>query len=135
MRLHTEDKYFHLTLKGWFFLLGIAKSDGRLIMDVLKRLARTAVKYGLKPESIGPLTALTDGDYLARYLEFTRTWDSRPAKPKAQLCARKEWDRLLARMKPARMTERQATRHPATAKRTAPRRKDPPEPTAAGRED
>jgi len=92
-------------------------------MDALKQLARMAVKHGLTPEAIGPPAVFGDADYVARYLGFTRTWDSAPAKPKTQERARKEWDRLLARMETSNMTK--ASSHPGTgriATRIAPRR-------------
>ncbi len=47
-----------------------------MTMQVLRRLARAAVRYGIKPEDIGPISTFTDEDYMSKYLDNMRRWES-----------------------------------------------------------
>ena len=37
-------------------------------MTVLKELARQAIRYGLKPEDVGPVSTFTDDEYMRCYI-------------------------------------------------------------------
>jgi hypothetical protein len=58
-------------------------------MKLLKRLAQEAVKYGLKPEEIGPV--FNDDDYMACYLDTMKSWES----PSFYGCTAKHRERAL----------------------------------------
>jgi hypothetical protein len=76
-----------------------------MTMQVLRRLARAAVRYGVKPEDIGPISTFTDDDYMAKHLDNMQRWE-RPSfygcTAKHRLRARHEWDKVLARVEAAR---------------------------------
>lgn len=61
--------YFHPTPRHGLL-------DGGMTMQVLRRLARAAVRYGIKPEDIGPISTFTDEDYMSKYLDNMRRWES-----------------------------------------------------------
>jgi hypothetical protein len=65
-------------------------------------LARAAIRYGLVPEDIGPVSTFADEEYLANYLRFISRWKP----PSAYGCtqghrerARKAWAKMFAAMK------------------------------------
>ena len=41
-------------------------------MTVLKELAKEAIRYGLKPEDIGPVSTFTDDEYMRCYIGHLR---------------------------------------------------------------
>lgn len=70
-------------------------------MKMLKRLARAAVKYGVKPEDIGPLSTFADDDYLAKYLGSMKRWETPSfygCTAKHRERARREWDKVIAKV-------------------------------------
>jgi hypothetical protein len=71
-------------------------------VKILKRLAREAVKYGLKPEEIGPASTFIDDDYMANYLGTMESWETSSfygcsANHKER--ARRAWDKVIAKVK------------------------------------
>ena len=74
-------------------------------MQVLRRLARAAVRYGVKPEDIGPISTFTDDAYMAKYLDNMQRWET-PAfygcTAKHRERARREWDKMIAKVEAAR---------------------------------
>jgi hypothetical protein len=73
-------------------------------LTVLRRLARKATRYGVRPEDIGPVSTFTDEEYMARYLKHTMGRWRAPAvygvQPKDRERARGAWDKLIARVRP-----------------------------------
>ncbi|MGD0000537.1 MAG: hypothetical protein ABSE21_10600 [Bryobacteraceae bacterium] len=70
-------------------------------MQVLRRLAQAAVRYGVKPEDVGPISTFTDDAYMAKYLdnmrrEKTPAFNGSTAKHRER--ARREWDKVIARV-------------------------------------
>ena len=71
-------------------------------MTVLKELAKQAIRYGLKPEDIGPPSTFTDEEYMKGYIGHIRSF-----KPPASYGvsavhrerARKAWAKVFAEMK------------------------------------
>jgi hypothetical protein len=45
-------------------------------MTVLKELARQAIRYGLKPEDIGPVSTFTDDEYMRCYIGHLRGFEA-----------------------------------------------------------
>ena len=71
-------------------------------MKILKRLAREAVKYGLKPEEIGPKSTLSDDDYMTNYLGSMKGWETPSfygCTAKNRERARRAWDKTIAKVK------------------------------------
>jgi hypothetical protein len=75
------------------------------IVNILRMLARTAVRYGVKPEDIGPISIFTDDDYMTQYLGHMKRWKA----PSAYGCtakhrerARREWDKIIAKVEASR---------------------------------
>ena len=68
-------------------------------MTVLQKLARKAIRFGVRPEEIGPVSTFIDEKYMADYLRHIMgRWKSPAAygvQPKHQECARRAWDRLM----------------------------------------
>jgi hypothetical protein len=72
-----------------------------MAMKILKRLARAAVKYRVKPEDIGPLSTFRDDDYMAKYLGSMKGWEAPSfygCTAKHRKRARREWDKVIARV-------------------------------------
>jgi len=71
-------------------------------MTILQRLARKAIRYGVRPEEIGPCSAFTDEVYMALYLAHTMGRWRAPAvygvQPKHRERARRAWNKLIARI-------------------------------------
>jgi hypothetical protein len=70
-------------------------------MQVLRRLARAAVRYGVKPEDIGPLSTFADDDYMAQYLNNMQRWKTPSfygCTAKHQVRARRAWDRVISKV-------------------------------------
>jgi hypothetical protein len=71
-------------------------------MTVLRELARQAIRYGLKPEDIGPISTFTDLEYMRGYIRHIRS-----LKPPASYGvtdghrdrARREWRKLITKVK------------------------------------
>src|ERR1039458_4756711 len=43
-------------------------------MTTLKKLAKQAIRYGITPECIGPISTFTDEAYMKGYLGFIESW-------------------------------------------------------------
>jgi hypothetical protein len=71
-------------------------------MTVLKELARQAIRYGLKPEDIGPVSLFTDLEYKRCYVGHLRGLEA-PASFGVSAIhrerARKAWAKVFAEMK------------------------------------
>jgi hypothetical protein len=71
-------------------------------MTVLKQLARQAIRYGLKPEDIAPISTFTDLEYMRCYIGHLRGLES-PASFGVSAIhrdrARKAWAKAFAEMK------------------------------------
>jgi hypothetical protein len=71
-------------------------------MTVLKKLARQAIRYGLKPEDIGPVSTFTDLEYMRCYIGHLRGFEV-PASFGVSAIhrdrARKAWAKVFAEMK------------------------------------
>ena len=69
---------------------------------ILKELARQAIRYGLKPEDIGPVSTFTDDEYMRCYIGHLQGLES-PASfgvsDVHRARARKAWAKLIAEMK------------------------------------
>ena len=69
---------------------------------ILKELARQAIRYGLKPEEIGPASTFTDDQYMRCYIGHLRGFEA-PASYGVSAVhrdrARREWRKLIAKMK------------------------------------
>ena len=71
-------------------------------MTVLRELARQAIRYGLKPEDIGPVSIFRDDQYMKGYIGHIRSF-----KPPASYGvsdvqrdrARKAWAKVSAEIK------------------------------------
>ena len=71
-------------------------------MTVLKELARQAIRFGLKPEDIGPVSLFTDLEYMRCYIQHLKGLES-PASFGVTAIhrarARKAWAKVFAEMK------------------------------------
>jgi hypothetical protein len=69
---------------------------------ILKELARQAIRYGLKPEDIGPISTFTDLKYMRGYIGHLRGLEA-PASYGVSDAhrdrARKAWAKVFAEMK------------------------------------
>ena len=71
-------------------------------MTVLDKLARQAIRYGLKPEDIGPISTFTDGEYMRCYIGHLRGLESPASFGVSDVHrerARKAWAKVFAEMK------------------------------------
>jgi len=89
-------------------------------LTVLQKLARRAIRYGLKPEEIGPTSTFTDDEYMTNYLGSMDSWESPSfygCTAKHRDRARREWRKLVTKV---RANTRQAgSRRRVTASPTA----------------
>ena len=71
-------------------------------MTVLNDLARQAIRYGLKPEDIGPVSTFTDLEYMRCYIGHLKGLEA-PASFGVSAIhrerARKAWAKVFAEMK------------------------------------
>ena len=71
-------------------------------MTILKELARQAIRYGLKPEDIGPPSTFIDLEYMRCYIRHLRGFEA-PASfgvsATHRARARKAWAKVLVEMK------------------------------------
>ncbi len=71
-------------------------------MTVLQRLARKAIRYGVRPEDIGPVSTFSDEEYMELYLKHTMGRWRAPSVygvgPDDQERARLAWDKLITRV-------------------------------------
>jgi len=84
----------------------IARAE--MMMNILKRLSRHAIRYGLKPEEIGQVATFTD-EYMAQYLAHMQGWEAPSfygCTPKHRERARRVWDALIARVEGDAMKKR-----------------------------
>jgi hypothetical protein len=71
-------------------------------MTVLKELARQAIRYGLKPEDIGPVSTFTDLEYMRCYIGHLKGFDAPASFGVSDIHrarARKAWAKVFAEMK------------------------------------
>ena len=67
-------------------------------MTVLKELARQAIRYGLKPEDIGPISTFTDDEYMRCYIGHLRGFEAPASFGVSDVHrdrARREWRKLI----------------------------------------
>ena len=71
-------------------------------MTVLKELARQAIRYGLKPEDIGPVSTFTHDEYMRCYIGHLQGFEA-PASYGVSAVhrerARKAWAKVFAEIK------------------------------------
>ena len=71
-------------------------------MTVLKKLARQAIRYGLKPEDIGPVSTFTDLEYMRCYIGHLRGFEAPASFGVSDVHrdrARKAWAKVFVEMK------------------------------------
>ena len=71
-------------------------------MTILKELARQAIRYGLKPEDIGPPSTFTDLEYMKAYIRHIQGFGVPASYGVAAIHrdrARKAWAKVFAEMK------------------------------------
>ena len=71
-------------------------------MTVLKQLARQAIRYGLKPEDIGPISTFADDEYMRCYIGHLRGLEAPASFGVSDVHrdrARKAWAKVFAEMK------------------------------------
>jgi hypothetical protein len=71
-------------------------------MTILEKLAKQAIRYGLKPDDIGPISTFTDDEYMRCYIGHLRGFEA-PASFGISAVhrdrARKAWAKVFAEMK------------------------------------
>jgi hypothetical protein len=79
-------------------------------MTVLKELAKQAIRYGLKPEDRGPPSTFADLEYMKGYIRHIRDFEA-PASYGVSAVhrerARREWRKLIAKVRATEAPERQ----------------------------
>ena len=71
-------------------------------MKILQELARQAIRYGLKPEDIGPISTFTDDEYMRCYIGHLRGFEAPASFGVSDVHrdrARKAWPKVFAEMK------------------------------------
>ena len=71
-------------------------------MTVLKELSKQAIRYGLKPEDIGPFSTFTDDQYMRCYIGHLRGFEAPASFGVSDVHrdrARKAWAKVFAEMK------------------------------------
>jgi hypothetical protein len=71
-------------------------------VTVLKELAKQAIRYGLKPEDIGPVSTFTDDEYMRCYIGHLQGLESPASFDVSDVHrarARKAWAKVFAEMK------------------------------------
>ena len=71
-------------------------------MTVLRELARQAIRYGLKPEDIEPVSTFTDLEYMRCYIGHLRGFEAPASFGVSNVHrdrARKAWAKVFAEMK------------------------------------
>jgi hypothetical protein len=71
-------------------------------MTVLKKLARQAIRYGLKPEDIGPISTFTDLEYMRCYIGHLRGLESPASFGVSDVHrdrARRAWRKVIAKVR------------------------------------
>jgi hypothetical protein len=71
-------------------------------MTVLKELAKQAIRYGLKPEDIGPPSTFTDEEYMRCYIGHLRGLESPASFGVSDVHrdrARRAWAKVFTEMK------------------------------------
>ena len=70
-------------------------------MMILNKLARQAIRYGLKPEDIGPVSTFTDDEYMRCYIRHIRGFEA-PASFGVSAIhrerARKAWAKVFTKV-------------------------------------
>jgi hypothetical protein len=68
-------------------------------VTVLQKLARKAIRFGVRPEEIGPVSAFMDDRYMADYLRHIMGRWKAPAaygvQQKDRDRAKRAWDKLM----------------------------------------
>jgi hypothetical protein len=91
-----------------------------MAMQMLRRLARAAVRYGLKPEDIGPISTFTNEDYMVKYLDNMKRWNTPSfygCTAKHQERARRAWDKMIAKVEAARDMQSSKATKPVSEKK------------------
>ena len=71
-------------------------------MTILRQLARQAIRYGLKPEDIGPFSVFADDQYMKGYIRHIRGFAAPASYGVSDVHrarARKAWAKVFAEMK------------------------------------
>jgi hypothetical protein len=71
-------------------------------MTILRQLARQPIRYGLKPEDIGPPSTFTDLEYMRCYIGHLRGFEAPASYDVSDVHrdrARKAWAKVFAEMK------------------------------------
>ena len=71
-------------------------------MTVLKELAKEAIRYGLKPEDIGPVSTFTDDEYMRCYIGHLRGFEAPASFGVSDIHrtrARREWHKLITKVR------------------------------------
>jgi hypothetical protein len=71
-------------------------------MTILRQLARQAIRYGLKPEEIGPASTFTDLEFMRCYIGHLQGLESPASFGVSDIHrdrARKAWAKVFAEMK------------------------------------
>jgi hypothetical protein len=68
-------------------------------VTILQKLARKAIRYGIRPEDVGPVSIFADEKYLADYMKHIMGRWKAPAvygvQSKHQERAKRAWDKLM----------------------------------------
>ena len=78
-------------------------------MTVLNELARQAIRYGLKPEDIGPVSTFTDLEYMRCYIGHLRGFENPASFGVSDMHrerARREWHKLITKVRKNEAGER-----------------------------
>src|SRR5450756_27871 len=71
-------------------------------MKILQELARQAIRYGLKPEDIGPISTFTDLEYMKGYIRHIRGFESPASFGVSDVHrerARKAWAKVITKVR------------------------------------
>ena len=82
-------------------------------MTVLKELAKQAIRYGLKPEDVGPISTFTDDEYMKCYIGHLRGFEAPASFGVSDIHrtrARREWHKLITKAMAKEAPERQSSK-------------------------
>src|ERR1035437_6534033 len=78
-------------------------------MTVLKELARLAIRYGLKPEDIGPVSTFADLEYMKGYIRHIRGFEAPASYGVSSVNrerAQRAWRKVIAKVRKNEAGER-----------------------------
>ena len=78
-------------------------------MKILQELARQAIRYGLKPEDVGPPSTFTDLEYMKGYIRHIRGFEAPASFGVSDIHrtrARREWHKLITKVRKNEAGER-----------------------------